>query len=103
MRHYVIIRGGPAGAWVVCETPDESMAEEIASTFLDALVLTQAEASLDPDFQPAARAWEDGDDSVWRRIRDEADAYEVVEEIWEDYLADEGDAALAGEDPADDD
>jgi hypothetical protein len=102
MRYYVIIRGGSSGAWVVSETPDDAMADEIASTFVDAIVLSRDEAMLDPDFQPAARAWGDGDDSVWRQIRDEADAYEVVEEIWEDYLAAEGDAALAADEPDED-
>ena len=102
MRYYVIVRGGQQGAWVVSETPDEAMADEIASTFIDAIVLSRDEASLDPDFHPAARAWEDGDDSVWRAIRDEADAYEVVEEIWEEYLAEESDAALASDESDED-
>jgi hypothetical protein len=102
VRYYVIVRGGPQGAWVVSETPDDAMAEEIASTFVDAVVLSRDEACLDPDFQPAARAWEDGDDSVWRAIRDEADAYEVVEEIWEEYLAEESDPALASDESDED-
>ena len=86
MRYYVIVRGAEEGPWVVCETPDESIAEELAATFIDGVVLAQNQAALDPDFADAVRSWVGDDDRIWRRMRDEADAFDVVEEVWENYL-----------------
>lgn len=100
MRYYVIVRGGSEGPWVVAETPDDAIAEELAGTFIDGVVLTAQEAVLDPDFVACARAWEDGDDRVWRVMRDEADAFDVIEEVWDSYLESnmQDDATAPGED-----
>ena|SRR5688572_31454806 len=96
MRYYVIVRGGSEGAWVVAETPDDTIAEELANTFIDGIVLSADEARLDPDFTICARAWEHGDDRIWRAMRDEADAFDVIEEVWDNYL-ESNDAPLMGD------
>lgn len=96
MRYYVIVRGGSEGPWVVAETPDDAIADELAGTFVDGVVLSAEEARLDPDFAACAQAWLHGDDRIWRSMRDEADAFDVIQEVWDEYLESK-DAPRAGD------
>jgi hypothetical protein len=65
MRYFAFHVERPEEPWVIAEGPDEDWMREIPhNVWYPAVVLSETEAALDPDFAPALSAWRTGNDSA---------------------------------------
>lgn len=85
MRYFAFHVEPPREPWVMAEGPDETWMRDLPhNVWFKAVVLSEAEAPLDPEFSPALAAWKAGDDSAYEGW----DAIEVAEMALDDARVD---------------